>query len=194
MPDPHPIQRTRPAHDLAAVGVWLGRKGAGSSHPRFLRQMLAPLWDNADDYGVDPFGVIAMAAHETAYGNYTGAVPASAKNTCGLRVDSDALGRIGKVSPTPAADATAALLLELSHARFATWELGARAHVQHVVSYLGDAAPRIPWHELADPRYTLVRGLNRTASTWLELGDLWATDGYGIRLDRAVTELTEIAG
>jgi N-acetylmuramoyl-L-alanine amidase len=137
------------------------------THPRFVEEMLTPLWDAASDYMIDPVGVVAQAYKETAGGNYTGKVKAEFYNTCGLKIRH--LGML------PEADGDQ----PLAHQIFPSWEVGAEAHVQHLRAYAGWP---IDLELVVDPRYQLVVGKNACA-TFEELSGKWAPSAtYGQEL------------
>jgi hypothetical protein len=173
-----------PSATLVHVGAWLAGQ---PHHRRFVAHMLDPLWTEACQHGVDPVGVVAQAYHETDGGRFTGAVLASMHNTCGLRVDPEALTVHDEAVPLAGAPAARAALLTLSHASFATWQLGARAHVQHVLAYAGVA---VASEELVDGRYRLVRRLvTPPVLSWRELGQRWATAQYGVKLEAMIAAI-----
>lgn len=138
-------------------------------HPRFVAEMVMPLWEAALAYGVDPVGVVAQAGKETGWGHYGGAVKPEFRNTCGLKLREESR----RLFPETGGDRP------LAHAQFATWHVGARAHVQHLCAYTGLTVPVV---ELVDPRYELVAG-RHWCETFEDLGGRWAPAAdYGVRL------------
>lgn len=195
-----------PSATLMHVGAWLA-KHPGGYHRRFWRHIVPAVWDEFTRLGLDPVGGVAMSAWETARGLFTGAVSPSMKNVCGLRVEPD-LHQLLDYERAKHEEGTTLwwLLLRASHDVSATWGLAARKFSQHVAAYLpgiddgGEAYPDF-WSihaqiedddGIVDPRYRLVRRLtDRRATTWAELGDLWATDGYGDTLERHMSDIAK---
>jgi hypothetical protein len=142
-------------------------KNLGAADPLFRTAMLPALWKAAEHYGVDPVGVVAQSAKETSFGRFTGAVTAKFYNTAGIKVRD-----VGKYPGMDDADRP------LAHAQFATWDVGAMAHVQHLRAYAG-----APVRDLVvDPRYIWVIGKHRL-DTFEQLGGKWAPAAdYGTTL------------
>lgn len=135
-------------------------------HTRFVDDMLPALWDAAVANGVDPVGVIAQAFKETGGGQFKGRVKPEFRNTCGLK---------NRQSLFPGVDDGDQ---PLAHARFASWRVGALAHVQHLLAYAGVPVRLL----IVDPRYELVAGKHRLES-FEELGGRWAPSAtYGTEL------------
>ncbi len=132
-------------------------------HPRFIDQMVNPLWDAAMKYTIDPVGVIAQAYKETGMGNYTGKVKPEFFNTCGLKVRYQNLNFTEYANPQP-------LLGDqpLAHAMFANWQVGAIAHVQHLRAYAGWPIDDM----VIDPRYTYIT--NKWCENFEDLSGKWA--------------------
>jgi hypothetical protein len=144
------------------------------AHERFLLEMFPALWDAAVAYDIDPVGVIAQSGKETSWGRFSGKVLPGFYNTCGLKNR-----HLGLFPGLDDAD------WPLAHARFASWETGAVAHVQHLCGYAG-----LPVHGLiVDPRYWLVAGKHRLEN-WSELGGKWApAPSYGTELETVMRRL-----
>lgn len=129
---------------------------------------LAPLyWAIAPDRaGVDPAVAYVQFAHETGFlyrdGNSMAGIDATYHNPCGLKTTQ------GGSNTDPNA-----------HQRFASWEDGITAHIDHLALYAG--APGYPRADTPDPRhFSFITG---TAKTVEELGGKWApSPTYGERL------------
>lgn len=163
-----------PSGTLAQVTATLTSSGS-TAHPRFTGEMLHPLWETALAYEIDPVGVVAQAYKETAGGNFTGKVTAQHFNTCGLKVRYPGYG--GAVT---AGDE------QLAHAAFASWDVGAEAHVQHLRAYAGWP---VVGDLIVDPRYVYVTG--NALENWSELGGRWApSPTYGTEVEALMLHLT----
>lgn len=137
-------------------------------HPEFAGVMFGALWRAATRYGLDPVGVVAQSAKETAFGRFGGAVRREMFNPCGLKIR-----KPGFVAGTDG-DKT------LAHAQFASWEVGALAHCQHLRAYAGMPVPHIDL--VVDPRYeaALEVGLSTPVVDFEGLGGKWAPSAtYG---------------
>lgn len=133
---------------------------------RFILEMLRPLWISAVTHNIDPVVMIAQAAHETAYGEYTGKVPHWFYNTCGLKIRN--ITQFSEASGDQ----------PLAHAQFASWEAGTTAHAQHLLAYGGRALN--PGEALLDPRWVWVAGKHKVTQVE-ELSGKWApAANYGI--------------
>jgi hypothetical protein len=142
--------------------------------------ILPALWTEAVDHGIDPVVMLAQCAHETNWARFTGAVSPRHYNTCGLKVNSNIQG----LYPEASGD------LPMAHATFASWNVGARAHAQHLRAYC--FVPVSPYELIVDPRYGLVHG-----PPCYELHDLngrWAGPQYGDLVESIVTELRAVVG
>lgn len=129
-----------------------------TAHVRFLDEMLDPLWDTAVEHTIDPVGVVAQAYKETGGGHFGGRVNPQHYNTAGIKVRHPGYG-----GALTAGDE------QLAHAAFASWDVGALAHVQHLCAYAG-----WPVEELVvDPRYWLVIG-KHAVENFEELSGKWA--------------------
>lgn len=138
-------------------------------HPRFTAEMLDPLWEEAELYGLDPVGVIAQSYKETAAGVYPGKVRPEFYNTAGIKIRHQTLFPGVTDGDNP-----------LAHAMFPSWFVGARAHAQHLAAYAG---LRLEDHEIVDPRFTYVVG-RYALENFEELGGgHWApSPTYGVDL------------
>jgi hypothetical protein len=137
--------------------------------------MLEPLWRAASQYGLDPVGLVAQAAKETNWGNYTGRVKPEFHNTCGLKVapEQQALVFPDQPDPRPTADDK-----PLAHAMFSNWWIGAKAHAQHLCAYTGQLIGEEP----VDPRYELVVN-KHWCENFEDLGGKWApAPDYGVKI------------
>lgn len=149
----------------ATKDLVVGRLAAFTNiHQRFIAEMFAPLWTAGEEYGIDPVGVVAQSFKETGGGQFAGKVPAGFFNTCGLKI------RQPGILPGTEGDQP------LAHSLFASWEVGAAAHVQHLRAYAG-------WPVTAalvvDPRYVWTLGRYRLEN-FEELGGRWApSPSYG---------------
>ncbi|NPV72155.1 MAG: hypothetical protein HPY55_16235 [Firmicutes bacterium] len=122
---------------------------------------LAPLyWRLGPERGgVEPAGAYSQAAKEMAFGRFGGVVDPSFCNPCGLKT------RQGGSNSDPNA-----------HQRFASWEKGVIAHLDHLALYAG--APGYPRPDTPDPRHFPF--LLGKARTYEELGGKWApSPDYG---------------
>lgn len=143
----------------------------------FIDTIAPTVWQAALDYRLDPVGVVAQSAHETGWASFPRKTQPWHRNTCGLKVaDYKLLEQWGIDSEHP-----------LAHAQFATWQMGALAHVQHLWAYLGWP---VPLRDLVDPRYHHI-DQTRRVTTYQELGGRWAGAGYGARVVDVAARLTE---
>lgn len=168
-----------PSAALSLVTERINAMGA-SVHPRFLTEMVEPLWSAGLLYAIDPVGLVAQSAKETGWGNFRGAVPALFMNTCGLKVREPAY--VKSVIGTTNDDHT------LLHAQFPSWRIGAIAHAQHVRAYAG--WPVADGDDVYSPRYHLVVGKSRLEN-WSEFGSgRWAPAAdYGVRVEEIMARL-----
>ena len=142
-------------------------------HARFETAMFPALWEAGEAYGIDPVGVVAQAAKETDWGNFTGKVRPEFHNTCGLKVSPAQQKLFPGVTDGDN---------PLAHAMFASWEVGAKAHVQHLRAYTG--WPLAFSSEVVDPRYQpALKGPSTWCENFEDLGGKWAPAAdYGVRL------------
>lgn len=135
-------------------------------------------WDLAPRIGVRADVAFAQACKETGFGKFGRAVTPAHHNPCGLKVPDPA----GKADNDPAA-----------HQTFPTWQVGIRAHLEHLALYAG--APGYPltysktspttWiGATVDPRhFNFLRG--RSGDSVEGLGGSWAPDpNYGVSIVR----------
>lgn len=110
--------------------------------------------------GVRPDIALCQAIKETGCWAYGGDVQPEQNNYCGL-------GATGNKNPG---------------ASFPSPQIGARAHVQHLMVY---ATTRRPRHDMVDPRYEIVvekhPEIYGKVTTWVGLNGKWAVPGknYG---------------
>lgn len=128
---------------------------------------LAPLfWQIAPSRGgVRADIAYAQSAKETGYGRFGGVIDATFKNPCGMKITA------GGSNSDPDA-----------HQRFASWEEGITACIDHLALYAG--APGYPRADSPDPRHFPF--LLGTARTVEELSGKWAPSpdyGYSIVRD-----------
>ncbi len=164
-----------PTADWADV---LLRVEAAGAVDRFLDEMFPPLWDAAVRLTIDPVGVIAQAYKETAGGRFGGRVKPEHYNTAGIKVRH--LGIYGLVTSGDQ---------PLAHSMFASWDVGALAHVQHLRAYAGWPVDGL----IVDPRYWLVIGKHRLED-WSELGGKWApSPTYGQEIEATMRRVQGVA-
>lgn len=163
--DPAPAPVGTPILGPAQASVeqaeaWAKARGA---HERFLA-VLPIYWQEAPRYNTRPEVPASQAAKETRFGHYGGVVSPDAHNWCGLKT------RAGGANDDPAA-----------HARFPDDLTGVRAHLQHLVRYVGGQLPA--GEAIVDPRYELVTP--GVAPTVEALGGKWAPNpDYGVSIVR----------
>jgi hypothetical protein len=126
-------------------------------------------WTLAPPVGVDPVVAYCQAAKETGYGKFGGVIDASYHNPCGIKTSEGG----GNYDPR-------------AHQRFASWEDGVSAHIDHLALYAG--AEGYPKQNTPDPRhFPYLRG---TAITVEQLGGKWApSPTYGEDIVRLMEEL-----
>lgn len=107
--------------------------------------------------GIRPDIAICQAIKETGTWNYGGDVSPNQNNYCGLGATGNKVA--GAIFPTP--------------------EIGARAHIQHLLAYTSKRKPRT---EIVDPRYELIATARPhifgKIFTWTGLNGLWAVPGH----------------
>lgn len=144
-----------------------------TAHPRFAAEMLPALWKAGNNYDIDPVGLVAQSFKETGGGTFNGNVRPEFYNPCGLKIRS-----VG-ILPETEGDKP------LAHSMFASWEVGALAHAQHVCAYAGWKV----WDTIVDPRYVWVVG-RFALENWSELGGKWAPSAsYGVELEAIMKKL-----
>ncbi len=135
--------------------AWARSKGASEE---FIG--LAPIfWQIAKDAVINPVGVYAQSAKETAFGNFGGVLDNTYCNPCGMKTTQ------GGGNYDPAA-----------HQKFSNWREGINAQVDHLALYAGVLG--YPRANTPDPRhFDFIKG---TAHYWEDLGGKWAPSStYG---------------
>ncbi len=126
-------------------------------------------WSYCTAIGINPVVAYAQYAKETGYGKFGGVIDASYCNPCGLKTTQ------GGSDTDPAA-----------HQRFAHWEIGIDAHIDHLALYAG--APGYPRKDTPDPRHFDYRC--GVAPTVEQLGGKWApSPTYGQEILRLMREI-----
>ena len=117
-------------------------------------------YEEGEREGIRPDIAICQAIKETGFWNYGGDVDPKQNNFCGL-------GATGNKEPG---------------AKFDTPQIGARAHLQHLLAYTTKRPPRTA---IVDPRYLLLAQFRQDVfgkiHNWTELNGVWAVPGkhYG---------------
>ena len=125
-----------------------------------VRQIVQYYYEEASREGIRPDIAICQAIKETGTFAYGGDVDPSQNNFCGL-------GATGNHEPG---------------AKFPTPQIGARAHIQHLLAYASKEPPKV---DIVDPRYVLVRDFRKDIfgklTHWTDLNGVWAVPGthYG---------------
>lgn len=146
--------------------------------PLFLATIFPAVYKAAIRYQVDAIGAVAQAAHETAFGKFPNRIDKRWRNTCGLKKRDFTM--------VPGYDGPGGGDLPLCHETFGSWDIGARAHVQHLVGYAGGF---IDIDELIDPRWDWIDRNVRPAVHFADL-DRWATaTGYGAKLEAMIARI-----
>lgn len=128
-------------------------------------------WSLAPRTGVDPAVAYAQAAHETGFGRFGGVINASYNNPCGLKTTA------GGDNYDPAA-----------HQRFASWEQGIQAHLDHLALYAGQLG--YPRPSSPDPRH--FASIFGTAQGVEQLGGKWAPSAtYGTTVAGFVNQIRQ---
>jgi hypothetical protein len=152
-------------------------------HSRFVQEMFPWLWEAGLETFVDPVGLVAQSWKETKGGQFTGNVRPYFCNTAGIKVRDtkstmELLGTTNEDHP-------------LVHSQFASWEVGALAHAQHVRAYGG-------WPYLGlivDPRYSLAlrqpgNPARPVLEHWEQFSVNWApSPTYGRELEAIMSQL-----
>ena len=130
---------------------------------------LIPLfYELSVERGVNPALTLAQAGIETGYGRFGGVINATYHNTCGLKTTKGGHDKDPK-----------------AHMKFKDWKEGITAHVDHICLYA--AAPGYPKTNTPDPRhFDFIKGKGKTVE---ELGQAWATTGYGDSLVKLIKEI-----
>ncbi|MBO4779985.1 MAG: glucosaminidase domain-containing protein, partial [Selenomonadaceae bacterium] len=125
-----------------------------------VNQLVHIYYVEASREGIRPDIALCQAIKETGTWGYGGDVVPEQNNYCGLGTTGG--GVKGAYFPTP--------------------QIGARAHIQHLLSY---ASKRLPRVEIVDPRYELIKKFRPQIfgklTKWTELNGVWAVPGnhYG---------------
>ena len=124
------------------------------------KQIIQIYYEEADREGIRPDVALCQAFKETGFFAYGGDVKPNQNNYCGL-------GATGNKEPG---------------FTFESPQVGARAHIQHLLAY---ASTRLPKIAIVDPRYTLLRDFRKDVfgktTRWVDLNGIWAVPGttYG---------------
>ena len=154
---------------VEAAQAWARSKNA---HQRAV-DVARLYWQIAPRYGIPPEIAFAQAMHETDWGKYTGVVPSTYHNWCGLKTKQGG-------SNTSAS----------AHQAFPSDDVGVLAHIQHLARYAG-AETVADSDFLVDPRWSLV---TKTTQTVEGLGGAWApAKSYGTTVAALVTDLRSFA-
>ena len=125
-----------------------------------VKQLVQIYYFEADREGIRPDIALCQAIKETGTWGYGGDVIPEQNNYCGL-------GTTGG---------------GVKGAFFETPQLGARAHIQHLLAYTSKRPPKV---EIVDPRYDLIKKFRPQIfgklTKWTELNGVWAVPGnhYG---------------
>ena len=124
------------------------------------KQIIQIYYEEADREGIRPDVALCQAFKETGFFNYGGDVKPSQNNYCGL-------GATGNKEPG---------------FTFESPQVGARAHIQHLLAYTSTRLPKV---QIVDPRYTILRDFRKDVfgktTRWVDLNGIWAVPGktYG---------------
>ncbi len=148
-------------------------------HSRFIEEMFEPLWSTAIEFSIDPVGVVAQSGKETKWGNFSGKVKPEFHNTCGLKLAPMQQAQFPGITDGDN---------PLAHSMFASWYIGALAHVQHLQAYAG--YPVIT-KKVVDPRYSLAfKFPSEWVENWRDLGGKWAPSlSYGTEIESIMSVL-----
>ena len=122
-----------------------------------VEEIVAAYYDEASREGIRADIALCQALKETGFFAYGGDVDPAQNNFCGL-------GATGN---------------HVKGAAFDSAQLGARAHIQHLLAY---CTTRRPTTTVIDPRYDIVMSVRRNKiNNWVGLGGTWAVPGvyYG---------------
>ena len=124
--------------------------------------------------GIDPVVAYAQAAKETAFGNFGGVLDESFKNPCGLKTTT------GGSDTDPSA-----------HQRFATWDQGVMAHLDHLALYAGAAGYPKASGQTYDPRhFSQIYGT--AGNSVANLGAKWApSPTYGTEVINYINQINK---
>lgn len=155
----------KPTASIEQMKEWARSKKA---HQEFID--LAPLYyEVSKAAGVNPIITYTQSAKETGYFKFGGVLDITFKNPCGLKVS----GGGGDKDPN-------------AHKRFASWEEGIQAQVDHLALYAG--AEGYPKPGTPDPRHFPY--LKGSAKTVESLSGKWApSSSYGNDIVKMVKEV-----
>ena len=125
-----------------------------------VEQLVHIYYVEAGREGTRPDIALCQAIKETGTWGYGGDVIPEQNNYCGLGTTGG--GVKGEFFPTP--------------------QIGARAHIQHLLSYASKRPPKV---EVVDPRYDLIKNFRPQIfgklTNWTDLNGVWAVPGnhYG---------------
>ena len=119
--------------------------------------------------GINPVVAIVQYAKETGYGKFGGVLTEDFKNPCGLKIPAGGDCKDPEV-----------------HKRFATWEDGIKAHIDHLALYAG--AEGYPKSDTLDPRhFSYLKGKCKTVEA---LSGNWSPSStYGNDLVKMLKEV-----
>lgn len=119
--------------------------------------------------GINPVVAIVQYAKETGYGKFGGVLTEDFKNPCGLKIPAGGDCKDPEV-----------------HKRFATWEDGIKAHIDHLALYAG--AEGYPKSDTLDPRhFSYLKGKCKTVEA---LSGNWSPSStYGDDLVKMLKEV-----
>jgi N-acetylmuramoyl-L-alanine amidase len=153
------------------VKKWAKSKGATDT---FIS--LADLYFKyASQHGkVNPAIAYVQAAKETGYGRFGGVLDESFHNPCGLKKSDNG----GDTDPN-------------AHHKFASWDEGVQAHLDHLALYAGAAG--YPRDNTYDPRhFVTIKGIAITVD---DLGGKWAPSStYGEEVNKLYQDLMNFSG
>jgi hypothetical protein len=154
---------------LEQARAWATAKGA---HQRFV-SVAWHYWDKCPRYGIPAELAYAQAAHETNWGKFTGIVPSTFHNWCGLKTKQGG-------SNTSAT----------AHQKFDDDATGVLAHIQHLARYAG-AQRVVEGDALVDPRWSVVTKFTDEVEG---LGGAWAPSAtYGNMIASLTNDLRAFA-
>ena len=149
---------------------WAKSKGATDTFVN-----LADLyWKYSSQHGnVNPALAYVQSAKETGYGKFGGVIDESFHNPCGMKIKEGG-GDYDKEA----------------HQRFATWDEGVQAHLDHLALYAGAAG--YPRNSTPDPRhFPYLAGKAKTA---VALTGNWTGGTYGEDLVKLYNDLSKYSG
>lgn len=130
-----------------------------SASPWFRRAMVA-LWDTGIMTGIDPVVLIAQCAHETAWGNFGGAVTPDMGNTCGLKVRNATGDRKEDHASFPMDDGGYPYVGAIAHAHHL------RLYAGFPIDLEGTPDPRAVWIREGTPAFGSARTVEALGGKW----------------------------